>query len=68
MITKNKTIGQYMGLNYEIGNTGTSYYYSIWDVGTITKEKIELACGSSCKNEFSQEYIENTIKEILEAL
>ena len=61
-----KTIGKFMGLNYEIGNTGTSYYYSVWDVGTVTNKRIELACGYSCRNDFSQEYVENVIKETLE--
>ena len=68
MITATKTTGTYMGLNYEIGSTGTSYYYSVWDMGRVTNKRIELACASSCRNEFTVEYVENVIKETLEVM
>ena len=67
-MSTNKITGTYMGLNYEIGNTGTSYYYSIWDTGRVTNTRIELVCGSSCKNDYTVDYIENVIKETLEVV
>ena len=67
-MSTNKITGTYMGLNYEIGNTGTSYYYSIWDTGRVTNTRIELACGSSCRNDYTVDYMENIIKETVEVV
>lgn len=69
MVIETKITGQYMGLNYEIGdqNNGGSYY-SVWDTGKVTNKKVELAFGSSCDKRYTVEYVENVIKETLEVM
>ena len=55
----------FMGLNYEITNTKDTSRYSVYDLGKVTNEKINLAFGSSCEQKFTVHYMEEVIKGIL---